>query len=96
VFVGVDFDEHRTMPSRKPDPCPLRRQFGENVARLRQALNITQEQLAERVGVSARYLQSVEAGEYWPSLPALVRFRSELRASWNDLLRGCDPEAQSS
>jgi transcriptional regulator with XRE-family HTH domain len=51
---------------------------------------LTQEELAEKVGASARYIQSIEAGEYFPSLPTLVRLRARLRSDWNELLAGCD------
>jgi transcriptional regulator with XRE-family HTH domain len=51
---------------------------------------LTQEKLAEKAGVSARYIQSVEAGEYFPSLPTLARLKSALRCDWEGLLGGCD------
>jgi transcriptional regulator with XRE-family HTH domain len=51
---------------------------------------LTQEHLAEKIGTSARYVQSVEAGEYFPSLPTLVRLKSVLRCKWDELLGGCD------
>jgi len=50
---------------------------------------LTQEALAEKTGLSVRYTQSVEAGEYFPALPTLTRFRKALRASWDELLAGC-------
>ena len=78
------------MPARKPDVCPLRKRFGRNVARLRSRRNLTQEELAEKVGVSPRYLRSVEAGEYYPSLPNAARLRAALRCDWNELFAGCD------
>jgi DNA-binding XRE family transcriptional regulator len=46
--------------------------------------------LAEKVGVSARYIQNVEASEYLPSLPTLVRLRALLRCDWNELFAGCE------
>jgi transcriptional regulator with XRE-family HTH domain len=49
-----------------------------------------QEQLAEKTGVSTRYIQSLEAGEYFPSLPTLVRIRAILRCDWNDFFAGCE------
>ena len=52
--------------------------------------DLTQEKVAEKVGVSSRYIQSVEAGEYYPSLPTLVRLRAVLRCDWEDLFSGCD------
>ena len=60
------------------------------MASLRVRRNLTQEKLAEKVGVSARYIQSVEAGEYFPSLPTLVRLRAALRCDWDDIFEGCD------
>lgn len=78
------------MPSRKPDVNPLRKRFGRNVARLRSRRNLTQEDLAEKTGVSSRYLRSVEAGEYYPSLPTLSRLRAVLRCDWNELFAGCE------
>jgi len=78
------------MPSRKPDVCPLRKRFGRNVARLRSRRDLTQEELAENIRVSPRYLRSVEAGEYYPSLPIAARLRAALRCDWNELFAGCE------
>jgi len=78
------------MPSRKPESCAHRKRLGENVAALRARRELTQEQLAEEVGVSARYVQSVEAGEYFPSLPTLVRLKSALRCGWEDIFKNCE------
>ena len=78
------------MPARKPNVCPLRKRFGRNVARLRSRRNLTQEELAEKFGVSPRYLRSVEAGEYYPSLPTLARLRATLRCDWHELFAGCE------
>ncbi len=77
------------MPKRKPKFCPHRKRFGRNVAGLRKRLGSTQEELAEEVGVSARYIQSVEAGEYFPSIQFLVRLRTTFRCRWDDLFAGC-------
>jgi transcriptional regulator with XRE-family HTH domain len=54
--------------------------------------DLTQAGLAEKVGVSARYIQNVEAGDNFPSLPTLVRLRAVLRCDWNDLFAGCDKD----
>jgi transcriptional regulator with XRE-family HTH domain len=78
------------MAARKPDDCSLRKRFGRNVARLRSRRDSTQEELAEKIGVSERYLRSVEAGEYYPSLPTLARLRATLRCEWNELFAGCE------
>lgn len=78
------------MPSRKPESCPHRKRFGRNVARLRSGRNLTQEELAENIGVSPRYLRSVEAGEYYPSLPTLARLKAALRCGWEEIFAGCE------
>jgi transcriptional regulator with XRE-family HTH domain len=78
------------MPARKPKSSPQRTRFGKNIASMRARRNLTQEKLAEKVGVSARYVQSVEAGEYFPSLPTLARLKSALRCDWDGLFGGCD------
>jgi DNA-binding XRE family transcriptional regulator len=57
---------------------------------LRRRRRLTQEKLAEKIGASTRYVQSVEAGEYFPSLPTLVRLHAALRGSWEDLFTGCE------
>ncbi|HEX3889511.1 MAG TPA: helix-turn-helix transcriptional regulator [Verrucomicrobiae bacterium] len=61
-----------------------------NIATLRTRRKLTQEQLAEKIGVSARYIQSLEAGEYFPSLPKLVKLKLILRCGWNEIFAGCE------
>ena len=90
MFLRFRFGDDWAMPARKPTSCPQRTQFGKNVARLRARRKLTQEKLAEKAGVSVRYLQSVEAGEYLPTLPTLARLKSALRSDWNELFGGCD------
>lgn len=38
---------------------------------------------------SVRYTQSLEAGEYFPTLPTLVKLRQGLGANWDELFEGC-------
>jgi len=90
VFWRTPFRQDLAMPVRKPKSCPHRTRFGKNVVRLRARRKLTQEELAEKTGVSARYLQSLEAGEYFPTLPTLARLKSALRCDWNDLFGGCE------
>jgi DNA-binding XRE family transcriptional regulator len=89
VFGFVDFPDDSAMPVRKPESCPHRKRLGKNVASLRTRQGLTQEELAEKIGVSPRYMQSVEAGEYFPSLPTLARLCAALRCDWNELFSGC-------
>jgi transcriptional regulator with XRE-family HTH domain len=78
------------MPTKPPKPCPQRARFGKNIAGLRKERKYTQERLAELAGISARYLQSVEAGEYFPALPTLARIKIALHCSWNEIFNGCE------
>jgi len=55
------------------------------------AKGLTQEGLAESIGVSTRYLQSIEAGEYWPTLPLLLKLRDKL-GPWDRIFAGCSAE----
>jgi transcriptional regulator with XRE-family HTH domain len=89
VLQAGPLRENARMPVRKPKACPHRTRFGKNVARLRVRRSLTQEKLAEKAGTSARYVQSVEAGEYFPSLPTLARLKSALRCTWAELFIGC-------
>jgi transcriptional regulator with XRE-family HTH domain len=80
------------VPSQKPATNAQKTRFGRNVGILRQKAGLTQEQLAESTGVSARYVQSLEAGEYLPTLPTLAKLKKALNCDWNALFQGCDLE----
>lgn len=73
------------VPKQKPQFSPHKQRFGRNVAKLRTAAGLSQEALAEASGISSRYLQSLEAGEYLPTLPTLSRLKQVLRCDWNAL-----------
>jgi putative transcriptional regulator len=51
----------------------------------RQAVGWTQEQLAERVGVSRQTIISIETGRYMPSLPLALRLARAFRCRVEDL-----------
>jgi transcriptional regulator with XRE-family HTH domain len=68
---------------------PQTKRFGRNVAQLRTKLNLTQEELAERASISARYVQDLEAGFYAPTIFLADAIRRALRCDWEDLLKGC-------
>ena len=52
------------------------------------AVGMTQEQLAERSGISHRYLQSIEAGGKQPSINVVSNIRAGLKCTWEALLKG--------
>ena len=67
---------------------PAQTKFGRNLARLRVVSGLTQERLAEAIDISLRYEQSIEAGQYFPSLQALLRLRKALSCNWEELFKG--------
>ena len=62
--------------------------LGKNIARLRRALGISQDALAERLDIATRHMQKLEAGEHAPSLPLLLALRKRLGVRWDDILAG--------
>jgi transcriptional regulator with XRE-family HTH domain len=57
----------------------LRRRVGRRIAERRAALGWTQEQLAEKIGISTRYLQAIESGAENLTLDSLGKFARALR-----------------
>lgn len=62
------------------DPSKLAQQVGRRVAELRSELGVTQAALAERLEVSVRYLQSVEAGAENLTLETIAKLATILGA----------------
>jgi len=69
-------------------PTDPRKQFGRNLCRIRTALPMTQETLAEKADISVRYIQKIEAGEPLPSVATLAQLHKALGCSLEDLMRG--------
>ena len=61
--------------------------FAENLARLREAANKTQEELAEEIGVSRSSVAKWESGEGMPKIPNLIALRNVLHCPIDDMLR---------
>lgn len=59
---------------------------GENIRRIRHQRGLTQEQLAEELGLSVRYLAGVERGERNLSLDTLDDLAERLRVQTEALL----------
>ncbi len=62
--------------------------FGSNVRRLREALGLTQADLAEASELDRSYIGGVERGERNPALNAIVRLSSALNVPPRDLFEG--------
>jgi transcriptional regulator with XRE-family HTH domain len=54
-------------------PVQLKKQFGKRVQQLRQASKITQEELAEQVGLSIESISNIERGIHGPSFDNLEK-----------------------
>lgn len=64
----------------------LRVTLGLNVNRLRQAREMTQEELAELAEIDRRYVQRIERGTANPGIEIVGRLREVFAVSWSDLL----------
>ena len=68
--------------------APKTRTFGQNVYKLRNQAQLTQEALAEKADISRRYIQLIEASKYTPTIEVARRLREALKVSWDELMKG--------
>lgn len=54
---------------------------GEKIRECRNARNLTQQELAEKVGITARYLGDIERGSKVPKLETFIKILNGLNAS---------------
>lgn len=73
------------MGGRKPVRPSLQRRIGEVSREARHRLGLTQEDVAERVGVATEVYGRLERGHMLPSLPTLVGLCRALKVTPNDL-----------
>lgn len=64
------------------------RTIGRNIQKRRNALGITQEELAEAVGISTSYMGAVEQGKKLPKLKIFIEIANALHISSDTLLLG--------
>jgi transcriptional regulator with XRE-family HTH domain len=64
----------------------LKEAMATNVRRARHARKLTQEELADRAGLSARYLGSIERGTVSASVTVLGRLAKALRIDASELI----------
>ena len=69
---------------------PLRTSFGLQVAALRKAVGLSQEDLADRCGFARSYMSRIERGKANPSLDAVETLAGALRVSVWTLFGGED------
>ncbi|GHU71258.1 hypothetical protein FACS1894184_17810 [Clostridia bacterium] len=64
--------------------------IGQNIHRLRKALDLTQTELGDIAGISVRQLQKIERNEALPRLDTLLLLAKALKAHPASLLLSCD------
>lgn len=78
------------MPRRKKAPkiicSPIASRIGVCVRKRREAMEISQEQLAETSGISKNYVGNIERGEYDATIGILARVAQSLHCRVADLL----------
>jgi transcriptional regulator with XRE-family HTH domain len=74
--------------THRKDRRPEAKKFGAIVRALREERGLTQDQLAERAGVSATYIGFIERGDNVPTLTIILQIGSALKVRASDLLRG--------
>lgn len=62
--------------------------FGKHVAEVRKSKGITQQQLAEDVGMSVVAIAYIETGKRWARLGTLNKIAKRLRVDISELFRG--------
>ena len=65
----------------------MRKLVGENCARIRKERGFTQEQLAERSGLTQQYLSGLERGQRNPTIVTIYELSQALGVSHLDVLR---------
>ena len=70
------------------EQAELLKAVGANVRRLRLRAKLTQEALAERVGINPRTIQKIEAGKLNILVTTLARLQAALDCRWEELMGG--------
>jgi transcriptional regulator with XRE-family HTH domain len=72
----------------------LLKTFGRSIRRLRKQRGLTQEDLAEKSGISRNYVSDMERGVRNPSVLALVALAKALRVSLRELIEEIEPRSR--
>ncbi|SIN65694.1 DNA-binding transcriptional regulator, XRE-family HTH domain [Parasphingorhabdus marina DSM 22363] len=68
----------------------IRKQFGANVRKHRQATGLSQEQFALQHDIDRTYVSGIERGKRNPTIVIVNKFAKALDVSIADLFDGCD------
>lgn len=69
--------------------------IGQRIRKYRKAQHLSQELLAEKVGISVTHMSHIETGNTKLSLPVLVQFASVLEVRTDDLLFDVSPASKT-
>ena len=62
----------------------MKRLLGMRIKELRKGIGFSQEELAERTGISSKYLSRIEMGQHFPSIDTLIRLADALNVELKD------------
>ncbi len=63
------------------------KKLGENLKKIRTKKNITQTELAKRIGVDKSFISNIESGKTNPTLSTITSLAQALSVSTNELLK---------
>jgi len=66
----------------------LMKAFGNRVAEVRKSRGVTQQELAEDIGMSVVAIAYIETGKRWARLGTLNKIAKQLKVDISDLFRG--------
>lgn len=75
---------------------PIRKQLGARIKEIRKARGLSQEDLAERVGIEAKHLSRIEVGGSYPSLDRLSKLAKALNVEMKDFFEFAHESGNSS
>lgn len=73
-----------------PKADPVLRKFGQSVAKLRRAKDLSQEALAEKADLDRTYLSDIERGVRNPGIKNVSRIAKALGVTTAELCKGVD------
>ena len=68
--------------------------FSENISKLRNEFNLTQEQLADKLGVTRQAISKWESGQSMPDLEKLIQLSKLFQVKMDDLLNEISPKTK--
>lgn len=86
----------KTLKTLQEQTSDLKKQLGENIKRFRKARKMTQEQLAEMVGIASPNISYIENGKFAPSIETFIKIAQALGIEPFELYqfeKKCDPFA---